>query len=281
MTKNMNKKIIIGSIALLTGLAGIIASQKEAKLHDSMIESPSAILTKKTAPNYFTTFENNSKSRNEVNYDSLITSIKNQQKIFQQDYSVANDSVKKIIISEATNFVQDKLINDVFPAWYGTPWVFGGNASTPKENKESASRKESIDCGHFVTETLYDVGFNIEKNRLAQLASENIIKNLSEPDEIFRYRNKSIQAVNEQLDNLSEGLYITGLDCHTGFILNEKNNKRFIHSSYYPDQMQVVSEPIIGNNPFAHSKYRVLGKILDENMMDNWLTGKKFEVKYK
>lgn len=265
----------------MTGLIAFAASQKESTTIDSMIEPSSVVLTKENSPNYFTAFENKPKPEHKVNYDSLITSIKDQQKIFHKNYSVANDSVKKEILSEATDFVYDKLINDVFPAWHGTPWVFGGNVSKPQENKNSATVNESIDCGHFVTRTLYDVGFNIERNRLAQLASENIIKNLSDSDEIFRYRNKSIQTVDAQLDNLSEGLYITGLDCHTGFILNNKNDKRFIHSSYYPDQMQVVSEPIIGSNPFAHSRYRVLGKILDENMIDNWLTGKKFEVKYK
>lgn len=270
----MNKKILFGSIALMTGIVGFAASQKDATANntiDSLIQQsePKKEINLEPKPNY------------KINYDSLITDIHNQQTKFQQEYSIANDSLKNVLISEATDFVYDKLIKDIFPAWYETPWVFGGVASEPHPNKTNPTKKESIDCGHFVTRTLYDVGFDIQKNKLAQLASETMIKNLSQPDEIHRYRNKKIQTINTELDNIPEGLYITGLDCHTGFILNEKGNKKFIHSSYYPDQMQVVSEPIIGNNPFADSKYRVLGKILDEEMMKHWLTGEKFSMNYK
>ena len=34
-----------------------------------------------------------------------------------------------------------------------------------------------------------------------------------------------------------------------------------------------MSEPLEGNNPLAHSRYRIVGKLLGDAMMTAWITG--------
>jgi len=36
----------------------------------------------------------------------------------------------------------------------------------------------------------------------------------------------------------------------------------------------VMDEPLEGNNPLAHSRYRIVGSLLDDPMMRDWVTGR-------
>jgi hypothetical protein len=48
---------------------------------------------------------------------------------------------------------------------------------------------------------------------------------------------------------------------------------RFVHSSFYQKEIGVLSEPLDGYNPLAHSRYRIVGTLLGGAMMLAWITG--------
>jgi hypothetical protein len=161
--------------------------------------------------------------------------------------------------------VIETLRHKLFPAWYDTPWSFNGTARYPGA--------EPIACGFFVTRILQDIGLRIDGNRLARLASETMIRNLVAGPRIFRYVNRSAEAVQESIRALGEGIYVAGLDSHTGFVVASGESMLFVHASYYSPPLAVIAEPLAGNNPFSHSRYRVLGALFDDEMITRWAQG--------
>ena len=77
---------------------------------------------------------------------------------------------------------------------------------------------------------------------------------------IKRFRHTPIQDFVNDLRQLENGLYIVGLDFHTGFIYHENEELLFIHSSYQTPQM-VIQQNVRESGILATSKYKVIGKV--------------------
>ncbi|NDW09187.1 hypothetical protein [Dysgonomonas sp. 520] len=147
-----------------------------------------------------------------------------------------------------------------FKAWYQTPWNFNGTTQIPK--------KGTIACGYFITTTLRDMGFNIPRVKWAQQTSEYMIKKMT--SDIKRFHKRPMSEVVDYIKARGEGLYVVGLDCHVGYIYYWNNKMNFVHSNYYQPQIGVMSEPLVGRNPLNDSKYKVIGRIFDKKMIQNW-----------
>lgn len=154
------------------------------------------------------------------------------------------------------------MVNKVFPYWYGTPWNFNGTTKKPNEGK--------IACGYFVTTTIEHMGFTINRIRLAQCASEEMIKDLVSKENISRFSGIPIDEFEKKIMAKGNGLYIIGLDNHTGFVLVSDEGNYFIHSSgFFPQE--VMKEKLSESKIIAKSKYRVVGKIsADKKFLTNW-----------
>lgn len=153
------------------------------------------------------------------------------------------------------------LINEDIPSyWKGTPWDFNGVTRKPGEGK--------IACGYFITNTLTDLGFDIERIKLAQAASSVLIKatctnikNYNDFDDLKSYLDKS--------DNYS--VFIVGLDFHTGYITKEKNDCYFIHSNYIGAK-GVTKEKIDESEALNASKTWMIGSIsANDDFIKNWV----------
>jgi len=204
-------------------------------------------------------------------YPGLVSYITLMRGKFQKKYLQAKDKTKKnMIIQEAHAFISEVLIDRIFPAWLGTPWSFNGTTRVPGEG--------SIACGTFVVYTLQDAGFNIP-SKMARQPSENIIKNLIGSKGIKRFSNASMIKVKNWIVENGEGIYIVGLDIHVGFIKYKNAQITFLHSTYHPP-LKVVDQEIMESSPLTDSKYRVFGKILNTEMVKEWLTGKQFTLVY-
>lgn len=157
-----------------------------------------------------------------------------------------NNSI--LIEQKLTAFITDSLL----PCWYGTEWNFYGTTETP--------RKGTIACGYFVTTVLRDAGINLNRIKLSQCASEEMIKKVTRKESISRFRNKPQQEfINEMLQK-EPGLYIVGLDFHTGFIYHNGKELFFIHSSYaYPKK--VIREKADQSGVLSASKYKIIGRV--------------------
>ena len=178
---------------------------------------------------------------------------------------------RSAVLAQARYRFFKAMVTDIFPAWEGTTWDFNGITQIPGEGR--------IACGYFVTTTLAHAGVRLPRVRLAQQPSSRIIKTLVSEDakgDISVSAGRPVAEIIEQIKAAGPGLYVVGLDTHTGFVCHDGETLLFIHSSYYRPPFCVVAEPIVGKNPLADSNYRMIGKILDDGMMRKWLLGEEF-----
>jgi hypothetical protein len=191
-----------------------------------------------------------------INYDSCKAAIRlNKQKQKIQWQQLSKTAKEKIFTSAVTE--------TIVPAWIGTAWDFNGITEKPQQGK--------IACGYFVTTVLRDAGLPIALAKLAQCASEQMITTLIQSKYITHFRNSTIEDFMQSVKSQGYGLYIVGLDNHTGFIYNDGNDIYFIHSTFIGTRN--VQKDIAATNPILkQSKYKVLGKISgDEKVLERWI----------
>lgn len=195
-------------------------------------------------------------------YSELKTETINKRDEFRERYTgcKGNRLKQDSVLKEAQAYLLNTA-DHFFKAWYNTPWTFEGHTQTPREG--------SIACGYFVTTTLRDMGFNIPRIKWAQQASEPVIIKMT--SDIRRFQNKPIGDIVKYIKEKGEGLYVVGLDCHVGYIYYKNKNMSFVHANYYKPKIGVMSEPLVGRNPLNDSKYRIIGKIFDTDMVRNWI----------
>lgn len=207
------------------------------------------------------------KERRFTTYDSLKSFVKQLQADAKTSYTKASGSQKDSILKAAHDTLSALIITDYFGHWYGTKWEFHGTTRIPQ--------KGAIACGYFVTTVLEDAGFNIPRIKWACAASETMIKGMTK--KLKHIINRPVSEVEEYIRKSGKGLYVVGLDNHTGFIYNNGVEIRFVHSNYYLPQEGVMAQELDVNHPLKNSKYRVIGKLLDDAMMKNWILGKRIE----
>ncbi len=200
-------------------------------------------------------------------YDELKAEVEADRKRFAAAYAGAGISERDSIIDTARNYLFDIITSDFFAQWYGTEWDFNGTTHTPRMGK--------IACGYFITTLLEDAGFRIPRTFWAQQASEYYITRMT--SDVKRFSNKPLVEVARYFDGREDGLYIVGLDNHVGFVVKKDSCLRFVHASYYDPKTGVQSEKLNSDNPLAVSSYRVAGRILDDEMIQKWLTEEKWE----
>ncbi len=129
-----------------------------------------------------------------------------------------------------------------------------------------------------VPTTLQAAGFDIDHVKLQRQPAELIIKSTAPKPKIRRFRNTSMEKFIDGVRELGPGLYIIGLDFHVGFVVVEADDKvRFVHASYITHE--VVDEAAAEATPIIDSKYRVVGKILQDDMLEAWLRGDRIGVR--
>ena len=105
------------------------------------------------------------------------------------------------------------------------------------------------------------MGASVNRVKHAQCASEEMIKAVCIKNSIQRFSNENISSFIEKIELNGAGLYIVGLDFHTGFILNDGEQVYFIHANY-AGKKEVTREIAIESAVLASSKYKVIGKVI-------------------
>ena len=174
----------------------------------------------------------------------------------------------KAIWSKLTTAQKEKVFTTIttktiIPNWIGTAWDFNGTSEIPQ--------KGNIACGYFVTTVLRDAGVWLARTRLAQCASEQMITSLIQPKYIRRFSNVAMDNFIQSIQQQGYGLFVVGLDNHTGFIYNDGKEIYFIHSSFVGTK-NVQKEKAAESWILRQSKYKVLGKIsADESVLNKWI----------
>lgn len=142
------------------------------------------------------------------------------------------------------------IIDSLLPCWYGTPWDFNGTTEIPGQGK--------IACGYFVTTTLRDAGMKINRVKMAQCVSQNLLYDLCTG--FKKFSDKPLPYFVNEVKKSGYGLYIVGLDNHTGYIYNDGKEVWFIHSGFLPPKC-ALREKAISSVTLNNSRYRVVGRI--------------------
>lgn len=199
-----------------------------------------------------------------TDYPALKRSIEEKRLAFATGYSIADSSTRPSIVDSARTYLFDRITLDILPAWYGTQWDFNGITRTPG--------KGTIACGYFVNTVLQDAGFRLPRIKWSQMAAEPITVKLSHRTK--RFSDRPVSEVTTYIRTQGDGLYKVGLDNHVGFIVSRNGVIRFVHSNYYQRDIGVMSEVLEGENPLAHSRYRIIGSMLGDAMVVAWIEGR-------
>ncbi len=164
---------------------------------------------------------------------------------------------------EARARLTQSIRDDLIPHWLGTPWTFEGQSQVPGEG--------TIACGYFVSTVLEDAALEVERVKMAQQMSEYIVLTFSEPRHVKRFRGGDVNAVVDAVEGDDPGVYIVGLDFHTGFLIRQAESVEFCHSNYIGAEGVVCNDP--RTDPAFASKYHVYGPVLEDAVIDRWLAG--------
>jgi hypothetical protein len=154
-------------------------------------------------------------------------------------------------------------IEELLPHWEGTAWAMNGTTQVPGVGR--------IACGYLVSTVLRDAGLPVDRVKLAQQASENILATVVEEPGVSRYWRRPIDEVlrdSSVQGHGGDGIYVVGLDTHVGLLVVRDEEPIFCHASR---TLRVVCEDATVAKAL-HSRYLVLGRLSDR-AVEAWLTG--------
>lgn len=258
MTLNKTKILIIASLCIIGTIGFLLAGKKQfpASKQTLLASEPQAWALPDPTSN------------DAHNYKKVLAKLEVERVALASRYQQANTSDQQAdVMAQARNVVTRFIYAEIFPSWYGTAWDFNGTTEVPQQGK--------IACGYFVSTVLRDAGWRVQRARLAQQASENIILSLTTDPYVKRFRRVPISDFVAAVKQWGVGIYVVGLDIHTGFIVNTGGEVFFVHSSYV-EPYSVVREKASEAKILAASNYRVLGKVTADDMfIEKWLLRKE------
>lgn len=199
-------------------------------------------------------------------YQELISELSQKQKNLASRYAQARTAQDfSSIISESRRTLENTL-PEMMRCWLGTGWDFNGTCQTPGSGK--------IACGYFVSTILRDAGFKVERIRLAQQPSQNIIATFLPREEMHISASKPYADFVDQTIARGPGIKIVGLDKHVAFlVIPPSGGPRFIHSSGGAPKC-VVDEDRENATALQNSNYRVIGNLTrNDEVIHRWLIG--------
>jgi hypothetical protein len=193
--------------------------------------------------------------------------IAERDKLKTRYLNAATRAEQTQIIDEASVLLENTL-PEMMRCWLGHPWDFHGTATTPGEGK--------IACGYFITVIMRDAGFNINRIKVAQQPSQNIIRTFVNDRSAFEVKtNTPYQDYVNHITKNYEGIHIVGLDKHVAFIVIKDQEMRFIHSGGL--QYCVVDEDKTNAHALEHSNYRVISNISrNPQVLKMWILNEGF-----
>jgi hypothetical protein len=186
-------------------------------------------------------------------------------------HSIARNPVDKAALENDARVILEHYLPELMRCWLGTPWDFNGTAKAPGAGK--------IACGYFVATVLKDAGFQVDRYKLAQQPSGNILQSFLPKNSCVLTAGEDYQVFSSRVALREPGIYIIGLDTHVAFLVVRQGGFRFIHSSGSrpwcvveegPDQAHVLQK----------SGWRMLGNLTaDPTVLRRWLKLEKILVK--
>ena len=171
-----------------------------------------------------------------TNYSSTKQKVENERAALKTKYT--NSSNKTQTLEEARKQLTEYLYQDIFNHWYTTKWSFEGHTETPKQG--------TVACGYFVSTTLRDVGFNLNRYKLAQKNPENEAKVIACGTSIEKLQNVSKQELKKYFLKQKNGVKEFAQQRQKLIDIYSNINSLFGHFEY-------------GGTYFGHQSSRILG----------------------
>ena len=205
----------------------------------------------------------------DTTYFQICRNLEAGRKKLSAEYTLATtDDAKEKILVKARELLLTTLADSSFVCWYGTGWDFYGMTTTPRQG--------DIACGYFVTTVLKQSGFLINRSHLAQLASSEMIKTLCAADKIKTITNNQTKKLFDYIKGRPDGIFIVGLDNHTGFIVKKGEELNFVDADYYSNIDKVRSEPLEKSDIILKNGFFVVGELLySDETITKWVRGEK------
>ncbi len=202
-----------------------------------------------------------------IPYATIKSSIAAKRKLYAAKYQALSMFDKKENLDEINNYWVNSIGNDLYNKWQGTAWDYNGTTTEPQ--------KGAIACGYFVTTILKDMGLNISRQKLAVCPSSQMMRSLAPKQRLKNLAYLDYNDFCRSLNEFGKGVYIIGLDYHTGIIVNDGKQCWFIHSNYIRRQ-GVMKEAIEHCSALQSSRTRWLISLTnDKDFLFRWLHGQQ------
>jgi len=203
-------------------------------------------------------------------YEVLVGELRRWREDLSGDYKKARTGEEREAVEHDARIVLELVMPEMMRCWLGTGYDFNGTAEKPGEGK--------IACGYFVSTVLRDAGFKVNRYKLAQQPSENIMRTFLSGDACKLRVGVEYSEYADWVEGLDNGVYLIGLDTHVGFIVNHSDGMYFLHSSG-TSRVGVVEESRRNAWALKKSNWRMIGNLSGETgVIQTWLRGEKIRV---
>lgn len=219
----------------------------------------------------FAVFPEKAPSPDREKYEVLTMELQRWQDELGKDYSEAKTHAERLAVENDARVILELIMPEMMRCWLGTMYDFNGTAEKPGEGK--------IACGYFVSTVIRDAGFKVNRYKLAQQPSANILRTFIPRENCLLEVGADYHSYVDRLEKMEEGIYIIGLDTHVGFIVNRSDGMRFLHASAWRPST-VVEEERRNAGALQRSNWRMIGSFTGEpGVIAQWLTGEKIKVR--
>jgi len=204
-------------------------------------------------------------------YLSLSADLEKRRVGLEQRYRSARIEKDRSTIENTARADLEQTLPAMMRCWLGTPWDFNGTGPGPGQGK--------IACGYFVATVLKDAGFRVDRYKLAQQASEHILQTFIARKSFLLSAGQPYESFVSSVGQVEPGICVVGLDSHVGFLVNDPQGFRMIHSSG-SQPWCVVDEGRDEAGALKRSSYRVVGNLTaDRGVIRKWLLAEPLKVK--
>lgn len=203
-------------------------------------------------------------------YATMIGDLERWRQDLATRLAAARTPEETAAVKNDARIILEKALPEMMRCWLGTPWDFHGTAERPGDGR--------IACGYFVSTVLKDAGFRVNRYRLAQQPSENILRSFLPRESCKLNVGKPYDTFADELLTREPGIYIVGLDNHVAFLVVRPDGFRFIHSSGSRPWC-VVDESRSEAKVLQSSNWRMIGNLTaDSAVLGRWLKAETIVV---
>lgn len=251
--RSRHKLLLINGFIVFTGIGVLFLTNckkfEESSRYDNYIYKKNAEISQK---------------QKEKNYTYLKENIRIKQHAFIEEFK--NQNRQTALLALAKDYTYKLMTDTLLPYWYDTRWDYNGTTQTPGRGE--------IACGYFVTTSLRDAGFKVQRAKLAQQASSNIMKSVCGEQNIHIIGHNNIKALKNYLLEQKDGLFIIGLDNHVGFVHKKGTEIWIIHSNGVSGRMMVERENLTESQLVLNSQAFYLAPLTNNTHAHKfWLRG--------